>query len=106
MKRKTLVMMNPREAFEHYEALANSRVYRAWLLMEHARVAPRPVRARAIADAKERWVRAAAWARPCHWHIAAAHERHEKYGMAVAAAFLRAHGWSAEAAHWTLIGSR
>ena len=104
MKRKTLVMMNGYEARTHYDALVRRRWNRAMDHWIHARGAPKSIRAVALKEAQAKIDKARAWRAPCGWHIEAAIERREKYGMAAAAGFLAAHGWSAEAAHWILFG--
>ncbi len=102
--RKTLKTMNPREAREHYLHLVQKRIYRAWLALQHAADAPMAIRRRAVSAARKAYEKSLDWANPQPWHIKAALERREKYGVGVAAAFLAAHGWDASNAHKALFG--
>ena len=104
MKRTTLAMMNGAEARMHYDALVRRRWNRAMDHWIHARGAPKEIRAVALKEAQAKIDKARAWQQPCGWHIKAAQERCEKYGSAAGAAFLAAHGWSAESAHWIIFG--
>jgi hypothetical protein len=103
--RKTLKTMNPREAREHYLHLVQERISKAHAFLDMAyEAAPKEIRKQAIREAKAKLDKAKAWSNPQPWHIPAARERLEKYGMGVAAAFLSAHGWDARSAHTVLFG--
>ena len=103
--RKTLKTMNPREAREHYLHLVQERISKADAFLHLAYYyAPKKIRKQAIREGNDKMQKAQSWASPQPWHIPAARERLEKYGMGVAAAFLSAHGWDASNAHKALFG--
>lgn len=94
MQRITLRQMNPVQAFTHYRDLVDARIYRAEVQRAHAWTAPKAIRHRVMADANKALDKATLWSTPCSWHVDRATKLRETYGVGVAAAFLRAHGWN------------
>jgi hypothetical protein len=100
--KKTLAMMSGIEARQHYDTLNYQRTDRARLTL-HTAVMSRD--RKLVGFANDALDKARRLGEPRQmWQLEAARERKEKYGVAVAAGYMAANGWSVEAALHTLLG--